>query len=73
MKYFRFLTMMLLAATLAFTACGGDSGSGGRSTPVTFDSADTPGDVVDVTVGSETVTLIYANNQTAPCQHSCRH
>ena len=56
MKYFRFLTILMIAATLAFTACGG-------STPITFDSADTPGDAVSITVGSETVEMIYANNQ----------
>ena len=63
MKYFKFLAMLLVATALTFTACGGDGGGGGGTTPVTFDSADTPGDTVDVTVGSETVTLIYSNNQ----------
>lgn len=35
MTYFRFLAMLLVTATLAFTACG--SGGGGGSTPVTSD------------------------------------
>ena len=36
MKHFKFLAMMLVAATLAFTACSNDGGSGGGgSTPVT--------------------------------------
>lgn len=64
MKYFRFLAMLLVAAALTFTACGGGGGGGG-TTPVTFDNADTPGDAVSITVGSETADLIYANNQTS--------
>lgn len=63
MKYVRFIALLLIAATLAFFACGGNSGSGGGSTRVTFDSADTPGDVVSITIGSETIKMIYANDQ----------
>jgi len=78
MKYLRFLAMLLVTATLVFTACGSGGGSGGDdgglgddsglgdnggSTPVTFDNATTPGQSVSITVGSETVKMIYANNQ----------
>ncbi|MBN1522952.1 MAG: SUMF1/EgtB/PvdO family nonheme iron enzyme [Spirochaetales bacterium] len=55
----KFVAIVMLSATLSFTACDGIGGS----TPVTFDSADTPGDIVSITVGSETVDMIYANNQ----------
>ncbi len=51
----------MFAASL-ITACG-DDGGGGGSIPVTFDSADTPGQSVDISVGSETAAMIYANNQ----------
>ena len=60
MRYFRFLVMLLIAAVMALTACGGDSGGG---TPVTFDNAMTPGQSVSINVGLETVDMIYANNQ----------
>jgi len=58
-NYFRLLVVFMIATVLAFTACGDNGGT----TPVTFDSADTPGDAVSVTIGSETVEMIYANNQ----------
>ena len=53
---------ILVLGALAFNGCD-DGGSGGGSTPVTFDSADTTGDVVLITVGSQTVKVIYANNR----------
>ena len=67
MKHSRFLAMLLVAATLAITACDLDGGSGGGggggTTPITFDSADTPGDTVSVTAGDVGFNMIYANDQ----------
>jgi sulfatase modifying factor 1 len=37
--------------------------AGGGPAEVTFDSADTPGDAVNVTAGSETFRMIYANDR----------
>ena len=59
MKYFRFFAMLLVAATLAITACNLDGGI----TPNPFDTADTPGDTVSVTAGDVGFDMIYANNQ----------
>lgn len=46
---------------------GGSSGGGGGGgiTPLTFDTATNPGDVVSITVGSEAVEMIYASNRTS--------
>ncbi|MBN1499166.1 MAG: SUMF1/EgtB/PvdO family nonheme iron enzyme [Spirochaetes bacterium] len=65
MKKLRLLTILLIAATAAFTACN-DAGEtdGGGSTSVTFETADTPGDAVDVLIGTKTIKMIYSNNQT---------
>lgn len=68
MRYFKFMVMLLTAATLAFTACsdsGSSSDGGGGTTAVTFDNATTPGQTVTITVGSQAVDMIYANNQTS--------
>ena len=54
MKHFRCLAMLLVAATLAITACNLDGG--GWTTPVT-------GDTVSVTAGDVGFDMIYANNQ----------
>ena len=61
--YTFFLSIILLIASMAFTACGSDGG--GSIIPITFDTAKTPGDTVSITVGSESVDMIYANNQTS--------
>ncbi len=59
----------MLLSLACLVSCGGGGGSsssdGDGSAPVTFDSATTPGQVVSITVGSETVNMIYANNQTS--------
>jgi len=60
MEYCKFITMLLVATIIAFIACGG--GEGG-TTIDPFDSATTPGQAVSITVGSQTITMIYANNQ----------
>lgn len=63
-KLFLYSLMAILILAVALSDCGGGRGGGG-STPVTFDNTDTPGDVVSITVGSETVKMIYANNRTS--------
>jgi formylglycine-generating enzyme required for sulfatase activity len=61
---------LFMLGVFAFSSCGGggggdsgDSEGDGGSATVTFDSADTPGDVVAITVGTHTVKMNYANNQ----------
>lgn len=48
--------------TKSVVSCGGGGSDGGGSAPVSFDSADIPGDVVPITAGSKTVNVIYASN-----------
>ena len=57
MKYFRFFAMLLVAATLAITACNLDGGGG--TTPVTFDNADTAGQKVTVTADGVSFKMAY--------------
>ncbi len=64
--FIRSLTMIIIAATIVFSACGGGGsgdGDGGSSTPDPFVAATTPGQQVTITAGSETINMIYANNQ----------
>jgi len=56
----KFLSILILTLALAFTGCDDSSGGGSK---LTFDTADTPGDLVSIKAGSETVNMIYANNQ----------
>lgn len=63
MKLFRFMTILLIATTMFFTACDGDGGtSGNNTTLLTFNNATAPGQSVSITVGAQTVDMIYANN-----------
>jgi formylglycine-generating enzyme required for sulfatase activity len=53
----KFMTVGRCVAPLFLAACAGEG-----APAVTFDSADTPGDVVSIGVGSESVHMIYANS-----------
>jgi len=56
--YARFIGLIILAAAMSFTACG----AGGEAASVSFDSPDSPGDVVSLRVAAETSNMVYANN-----------
>lgn len=55
MKQIRFFPVLLLVASLAFTLCNDDGGRGFT----------TVGEKYTLTVGSETINMIYANNQSS--------
>ncbi len=65
----KFMTIIMLISMIAFSACGGGNGNGGDNagdsdpdTPVvTFENADTAGDIVPVAFNSITFNMIYAN------------
>lgn len=68
MKKKLFSLVIILIFTGFFYHCGGGRGGssgGGGENSFTFDSAATSGDKVVVTVGSQTVNFIYANNSTS--------
>jgi formylglycine-generating enzyme required for sulfatase activity len=60
-----FMAIMISMAALVLFSCESGGGGGDSSTPFEtgFDTAAIPSDVATITVGSETVDMIYANNQ----------
>jgi len=56
----KFTVPFMLAASIAFTACGG---GGGGTASVTSDPEEAVGNVVTISVGFETVDMVYVNDQ----------
>lgn len=57
--------MVVLLSHVCVISCGGSGSKSVGETPVIFDTATVPGQVITITVGSESVDMIYASNQTS--------
>ena len=70
MNHFRLMVVIFIASSLLFTTCGDGGGSedstSNGNTAVTeygFTNAANPGDNCTIILGTETINLIYTNNQ----------